>query len=212
MNNIESYPEKEINNFIAALSQLPDHRDNRGKRHHLAFIIVSVVLALLVGRSTTSGIFRYIRNKIEWLRTVTGIPDAKPISRAHLPRLLEGVDWNELNVLIEKHFGVCLEREENQDWVAVDGKVMKGTAKSGDKQAMILAVTHESRMLLAQAKLSGPKSSEIPVVRKLLKDSGLEKGKVTLDAHHCNPKTTAQIHQAGGCYRFNPKYLQSTFA
>ena len=108
MNNVESYPEKQISNFVDALSQLPDHRDNRGKRHHLAFIVISVVLALLVGRSTTSGIFRYIRNKIEWLRTVTGIPDAKPISRAHLPRLLEGLDWGELNALIERYFGVRL--------------------------------------------------------------------------------------------------------
>ena len=73
---------------------------------------------------------------------------------------------------------------------------------------MILAVTHESRTVLAQAKQTGPKSSEIPVVRKLLKDSGLEKGKVTLDAHHCNPKTTAQIHQAGGCYSTQVKENQ----
>ena len=100
-----------------------------------------------------------------------------------MPRLLEGLDWDELNTLIERHFGVRLERTENQEWVAVDGKVMKGTVKSGNKQAVLLAVTHESRTLLAQAKQSGPKSSEIPVVRKLLKDSGLEKGKVTLDAH-----------------------------
>ena len=99
MNNVNSYSEKQISNFVDALSQLPDHRDNRGKRHRLAFIIVSVVLALLVGRSTTSSIFRYIRNKIEWLRTVTEISDATPISRAHLPRLLEGLDWDELNTL-----------------------------------------------------------------------------------------------------------------
>ncbi len=32
------------------------------------------------------------------------------------------------------------------------------------------------------------------VVRKRLKDSRLEKGKVTLDAHHCNPETTNQSH------------------
>ena len=209
MKNTDPYPEKQIINFVEALGKLPDHRDNRGKRHILAFIVVSVVLALLVGRSTTSGIFRYIRNKIEWLRTVTGIPDAKSISRAHLPRLLEGLDWDELNALIEAHFGVRLERAENQEWVAIDGKVMRGTVKSGNKQATVLAVAHESRTLLAQAKQSGSKSSEIPVVRKLLKDSGLEKGKVTLDAHHCNPKTTAQIHQAGGYYLTQVKENQS---
>ncbi len=60
MNNVESYPEEQLAHFIEALDKLPDHRDNRGKRHRLAFIIASVVMALMVGRLTTSGIFRYI--------------------------------------------------------------------------------------------------------------------------------------------------------
>jgi hypothetical protein len=36
--------------FIDALKALPDPRDNRGKRHSLAFLIVTVVFAILVGR------------------------------------------------------------------------------------------------------------------------------------------------------------------
>ena len=34
--------------FIEALKALPDPRDNRGKRHLLAFLIVTVVFAILV--------------------------------------------------------------------------------------------------------------------------------------------------------------------
>ena len=200
MDNTIPYTNENINSFIEALDELPDPRDNRGKRHSLPFIISSVILAILVGRSRVSSIFRYIHNKIEWLREVTQIHDATPISRAHLPRLLERLNWMELNSLIKKHFGVHVEVRDNQEWVALDGKTLKGTVKSGNKQAVVFAVTHESRILLAQAKMMGPKSSEIPVVRQLLKDSGLDKGKVTLDAHHCNPKTTTQINQAGGTY------------
>jgi predicted transposase YbfD/YdcC len=200
VDNTIPYTNENINSFIEALDELTDPRDNRGKRHSLPFIISSVILAILVGRSRVSSIFRYIHNKIEWLREVTQIHDATPISRAHLPRLLERLDWMELNSLIEKHFDVHIEVRDNQEWVALDGKTLKGTVKSGNKQAAVFAVTHESRTLLAQAKMMGPKSSEIPVVRQLLKDSGLEKGKVTLDAHHCNPKTTTQINQAGGTY------------
>ena len=50
--------------FIEALKALPDPRDNRGKRHLLAFLIVTVVFAILVGRSNVSGIHRYMTNKI----------------------------------------------------------------------------------------------------------------------------------------------------
>jgi hypothetical protein len=59
---------------------------------------------------------------------------------------------------------------------------------------------HHTREVVAQARQSGDKSSEIPVVRELLKESGLEKQKISLDAHHFNPITTTQIHQANGIY------------
>ena len=54
--------------FINALEQhLPDPRDRRGKRHNLAFIVCAVAIAIMAGRASTSGIFRFIRNRIGWL-------------------------------------------------------------------------------------------------------------------------------------------------
>jgi predicted transposase YbfD/YdcC len=162
----------------------------------------------LSGRSKVSSIFRYLRNRIEWLREVTHYPDARVVSRAHLPRLLARLDWAELNTLIEQHFGVQMELSATHDWVAIDGKVLRGTLASGDKQSVVFAVSHAARTLLAHAPMKGSKASEIPVVRALLKDSQLEAHKVTLDAHHCNPTTTAQIHQAGGQYIIQVKENQ----
>jgi predicted transposase YbfD/YdcC len=200
--------ETNVCNFVEALSQLTDDRDNRGKRHALAFVVAGVVLAILSGRSKVSSIFRYLRNRIEWLREVTQHPEAGVVSRAHLPRLLARVDWVELNTLIDQHFGVQVELSATHDWVAIDGKVLRGTLASGDKQSVVFAVRHASRTLLAQAPMHGSKASEIPVVRDLLQHSQLEARKVTLDAHHCNPTTTAQIHQAGGQYVIQVKENQ----
>jgi predicted transposase YbfD/YdcC len=202
------YPEADVCNFVEALSHLTDARDNRGKRHGLAFVVAGVVLAILSGRSKVSSIFRYLRNRIEWLREVTHSPDAGVVSRAHLPRLLARVDWVELNTLIDQHFGVQMEVRAQHDWVAIDGKVLRGTLASGDKQSVVFAVSHASRTLLAHAPMQGSKASEIPVVRALLTHSQLEAHKVTLDAHHCNPQTTAQIHQAGGQYVIQVKENQ----
>ena len=189
-----------VEHFLQALRKIPDKRDNRGKIHSYVFIITGVILGILAGRSTTSSLHRYIENKIVWLREVTKMKDAKPISRAHLPRILNQIDWKTLDQLIMSHFNVHLPREVVEEWLGVDGKVLKGTLKSGEKQAIIHAVTHKSGREVGQARQSGNKSSEIPAVRKLLKESGLEKRKVTLDAHHCNPKTTAQIASAKGRY------------
>jgi len=80
----------------------------------------------------------------------------------------------------------------------------------GEKQAVVIALSHESKTVLGQSPQVGKKSSEIPVVRKLIKATGLERNKLTLDAHHCNPKTTGQIHRAEGQYLIQVKENQPT--
>lgn len=207
MNTTVAHVPEEFSSFIEALGYLIDPRDPRGKRHGLVFIVAAVVLAVLSGRSRVSSIHRFIRNRLVWLREITGQGQAQAISRAHLPRLLARLDWAALNALIECHFGVRIACNDNQDWVAIDGKVLRGAK---EKQALVLAVSHQRRTVLAQMPMKGHKSSEIAVVRDLLKDSALEGQKVTLDAHHCNPKTTAQIHQAGGEYVIQVKQNQPT--
>ena len=194
--------------FIDALKNLTDTRDNRGKRHSLVILIVTVVFATLVNRSKVSSIHRYMTNKIHWLREITGIHDAKIISRSHLPRMLAKVDWIALCVLINECYGEQTKALIQDEWMSADGKVLRGTLKSGEKQAIIHAVSHESRIDVAQACQAGDKSSEITVMREFMKETGLEKSKMTLDAHHCNPETMTQIEQAGGQYLIQVKENQ----
>ncbi len=212
MNNETPCNKEQITSFVEHLkNNLPEHRDNRGKRHTLVLVITAFVLATLVGRQKLSSIHRFIFNRIEWLHEITQTEHIKPISRAHLPRLLNGLDWPALNELIERCFGVRLHYSQAQKWIAIDGKALRGTLDAGEKQNLILAVDHDTREVVAQARQCGDKSSEIPVVRELLKDSGLENQKVSLDAHHFNPTTTTQIHQAKGIYLTQAKDNQATF-
>ena len=212
MANDAAYSGEQMDGFVDLLkNDLPDLRDNRGKRHSLVFVIVGFVLATLVGRQTLSGIHRYIVNRAAWLGELTKLEAAKPVSRAHLPRLLDGLDWPVLNGLVECCFGVRMPCDGARQWVAVDGKALRGTLDAGDKQSLILAVAHDTREVVAQVRQCGDKSSEIPEVRTLLKDSGLEKQKVSLDAHHFNPATLGQIHQAGGLYLVQAKENQPAF-
>lgn len=206
------YSDEQITSFVDLLkNDLPDHRDNRGKIHSLQFVIVGFVLATLIGRQNLSSIHRFIVGRVDWLSKLTQTDVVKPISRAHLPRLLDGLDWIALNGLIERCFYVRVQCDGEKQWVSVDGKALRGTLDAGDKQNLILAVAHDTREVLAQARQCGDKSSEIPAVRTLLKDSGLEKQKVSLDAHHFNPITTTQIHQAGGIYLTQAKENQPLF-
>lgn len=202
--NLETNEKKLIN----ILKDLPDCRDNRGKRHSFVFLVATVVFATLVNRSKVSSIHRYMKNKIDWLRKVTGIPDATVISRAHFPRMLAKIDWIALSIAINECYGDEINALIKDEWISADGKVMRGTLKSGEKQALIHAVSHDSRIDVAQARQAGDKSSEITVMRDLMKDTGLDKAKISLDAHHCNPETMTQIEQAGGNYLIQVKENQ----
>ncbi len=194
--------------FINELKKLTDTRDNRGKRHSLVILIITFVFATLVNRSTVSSIHRYMTNKIGWLREITGIQDATVISRAHLPRMLAKLDWLALSVVINDCYGEQIKATIMDEWLSADGKVLRGTLKSGEKQAIIHVVSHESRIDVAQACQAGDKSSEITVMREFMKETKLEKAKMSLDAHHCNPETMTQIEQAGGQYLIQVKENQ----
>jgi predicted transposase YbfD/YdcC len=190
-----------IKSFLDALSQIEDKRDNRGKHHHLSFVITGVILAILCGRSKTSSIHRFINNRINWLKRVTKIKQGKAISRAHLPRLIDKISWASLDQIIQQHFELhLLPPHINDEWKAIDGKALRGSLKSGEKEAIIHVVSHDSRTEVTQCQQSGEKSSEITVVRELLEKTGLDHHKISLDAHHCNPKTTTQIASTGGTY------------
>lgn len=205
-----SYKPEEIDSFIEALkADLPDTRDNRGKRHNVVFVIVCFLLATLSGRHTLSSIHRFIYNRLDWLRTVTHFQEVKIISRAQLPRLLNSLDWVALDKIITRCFGVRIEKSVDKKWVAVDGKALRGSQSGDDKQSVIFAVDHHTRDTVGQARQLGTKSSEIPVVRTLLKETGLESQKVSLDAHHNNPETLTQINKASGTYVVQVKENQS---
>lgn len=193
----------QVKTFMDRLQTISDPRDNRGKRHALPFVLATVTLAILAGRSSVSGIYRYIRNKIDWLRDITQQADARPLSRAQLPRVLAAVDWFELNTVVDSQFGVRLEKSAQNEWTAIDGKTLRGTDHHIERT--LLAVTHTTRTLQAQRPMTGPKDSEITAARDLLRETGLAEGWVTLDALHFNPKTTRQIDQAGGRYLIQVK-------
>lgn len=63
-----------------------DQRDNRGKTHSLAFVLMGVIMALLSGRDgKLPAIHRHMKNHLQALSLTLA---TRVISRAQLPRLL----------------------------------------------------------------------------------------------------------------------------
>ena len=186
---------------------LKDHRDRRGLKHDLSFVLSGVLIAILLGRKRISSIQRFISNRLEDLCHWTGYEAEKAISDPQLRRLLKGLDWQSYNRINAEYFNVSIEQLSAEEWTAVDGKELRGTLSKderGDKakrgEVLVNAIRHRDSQVVAQTYYRGDKESEKTVVGQFLKQTGLSKGSVSLDALHCNPKTTALIHQHGGRY------------
>lgn len=179
-----------------------DLRDNRGKRHDLAVVLVGVTIALLSNRDgCLSSIRRHLKNHYEKLVMVLGVEKKKPVSRSQLPLILEKVSVQVFDKLLFENYGIRLNPEERK-WFAIDGKEMRGSIEKGYKrgEAVVQAVEHENCQVGGQDYYSGEKESEVPIVRKLLEDNGLASQKISLDALHCKPLTLEIITAERGKY------------
>lgn len=189
--------------FMEVLMRVNDARDNRGKRHELAFVLACVIVAILSGKSYMSSIHRFRQHKITWLKEIFERPEAKAVSRAQLPNIVAVVAWEDLNAGLEEFFPFQLVNEAGE-WTACDGKSLKGTIadpmQAQKHERIVTAVMHTSHEVLCQRRFSGDKEREVTVVRELLDSTGLVGGNVSLDAGHANPTTLGAIHQAGGEY------------
>ncbi len=71
------------------------------------------------------------------------------------------------------------------------------------------AISHKSRYLVGQNYYEGDKESEITTVRELLQEPALKGRSITLDALHCNPKTSALVVSQKGRYIIEVKENQA---
>jgi predicted transposase YbfD/YdcC len=189
--------------FYGALQNLDlDLRDNRGKRQDLSIILVGLVLAMLSKRDgVLSSMHRHMCSNYAKLCGELGVPVSRPVSRAQLPLILAKTAVSRLEPLIQAYFGSTLGQADKK-WFSADGKELRGTIAQGETrgEAVVLVVSHEDGKVAGETFHNGLKESEIPSVRELLRSTGVEKEKVTLDALHCNPQTTAQVNGAKGIY------------
>lgn len=178
-----------------------DLRDNRGKVHGIALVLLGVLIALCRNRDgVLSSIHRSMQNTHAPLCQQLGLQTSPPISRAQLPIVLKKVCAEVFSELLFSFGGLKLNEEEKQ-WFAADGKELRGSIAKGEKrgEAVVQAVSHQDRQVYGQAFYNGQKESERPCVRQLV-DGGLSKQKITLDALHLVPETLKKIAGEQGIY------------
>lgn len=148
-----------------------DLRDNRGKRHLMWLVLLSLTLGLLRKRDgNLSSLHRSMVNAHDELCDFLGIDKEAAVSRSQLPVLLQKVNLPCFEQLLFKHYGIKLSKEEKA-WFSGDDKELRGSIEKGDKRGTVLVqlVRQSDRTVLGQRYYEGQKESEKPTLRKLIK-------------------------------------------
>lgn len=184
-------------NLYEMLSELKDYRRTQGQRHELRLILMLVIMATMSGFHGLRSIGDFIKkNRKELLATFKPKKDRLP-SYLTAGRALQNVDFDQLTKIF-RNWVINYIKIENNEWISIDGKAIGGTVTShGNKQQnfinLVSVFSSKQKQILHVGKINNKKESEIPKVRELIKMLDLEDAIFTLDALHCQKKTTKTI-------------------
>jgi predicted transposase YbfD/YdcC len=175
-----------------SLSQIPDPRLDRTKRHQLTDILVIAVCATICGAETWEEIEEFGRAKQNWfnkfLALPNGIPSHDTFRRVFLrlnPKKFQEAFLTWVRAVAQQAAG---------EVVAIDGKQSRGARSADGKEGlrMVSAWACEQRLVLGQLKTE-EKSNEITAIPALLELLELQGCIVTVDAMGCQREVAAQI-------------------
>lgn len=186
---------KQMEDLLLRLRQLPDARKPRGIRHPYFTVLTIAIAALLGGEKTYAALAewagRLTQNQLKRLRARYDknrkcfIPPSEPTIR----RVFQAADIDS----VEECLGQWLLGIADDDAIAVDGKVLKGAKRDNGTQVQLLsAFLHNRAVTVNQLEIEA-KTNEIPMIQPLLNDLDIKGKVVTADALHTQVKTARYI-------------------
>lgn len=198
--------------LLQVLSQVPDPRRARGRRHSLQSVLFLAVGAVLAGARSWAALAQWAA-QAEGPVTVCGpTPHASTFGRVlsavdagALQRVLTGWVLARQQARRAQPSTDARPRGEDRIVVAVDGKTLRGARHDpGDQTKLVAVFDHAHRLVLSQAEVSGgdelaafvPVLDTLPDLRSVL---------ITADALHCQRGHADYLHRRGAHYLFTVK-------
>jgi len=183
---------------IAAFSKLSDPRAGRNKRHFFGEIIFIALAAIICKCEGFSDMEKFAKLKENWLRKFLKLPDGIP-SDDTFRRVFSAIN--------PEHFNACFidfihgtHGELGEQLIAIDGKALRHSFKTGGKHLHLLsAYACEQSLSLAQLEVD-TKSNEIKAIPKLLDLLDIEGHTISIDAMGCQKNIARKIHFAHADY------------
>jgi DDE_Tnp_1-associated len=195
-------------------NHLSDPRQDKGKRHELALILTTLLLAILrsVGNLKVSVIHRQMKREHEGVLSLLGLKKRKFISDSQFRRVLNSIDYQSYNALNDAYFGVSIV-ETSGEWKAIDGKELRGNIDGlmGQKRGenVVKMVSHEDKSSQILGFYNGRKESEKTIVENYFRGQEILLNSYSFDALHTSVGLLEEINGKSGIYLAQVKQNQA---
>ena len=194
--------EPSAGSLLTYLSQVPDPRGRKGRRHCLSAMLTAVVCGLLCGA-------RGYESLVEWLH---GLPvdvshwmgyTRRPPKKDCFRDLLMRLDPAALEAVLRAWIETDLQLPFNEDelsGVSIDGKTLCATLRAFERAVHLLsAVDHQTGYVLSQSRVD-EKTNEHKAALPLLKELVLRGRVIVGDAMFCQRDLCQQVIESNGDY------------
>lgn len=189
--------------LASILAEIPDVRQESGKRHPLSGMLVMAVVAVLCGYKTLNAIAEWGQNYGEEYKAQFGFERHGYPSKSTWYRVFGQIQIDKLE---EKLIGwantamTACQGELEKEGISIDGKTLRGSKKQGAQKGHLLsAVTHSLGVVLGQVAVDDH-TNEIGVVEALLVKLALEGKILTADALLTQKKVVKHVLEQKGDY------------
>jgi predicted transposase YbfD/YdcC len=200
----------DLDSLFVHLARLHDRRDARGIRYALVTVLVYVVLAKLAGEDRVYGISQWVKYRKDPLAEVLHLKKPRaPCVNTYRSILGQVIDVEEFERVVGDFF--ARQPEAGQSIVvALDGKALRGTIRSGQTHGrhLLAAYLPAEGWVLLQVEVAN-QENEISAAPRVLKCLDLRGKVVTGDAMFAQRDLSAQIVAAGGDYAWTVKDNQT---
>jgi len=188
-------------NLREELKTLKDKRRKQAQQHPVDVVLMITIMATMSGyqgyRAIGDFAQRYKKEIVEYLE----LPKERVPAYATVRRVVQEIDQKKFGDIFTKWMRHYMRKNKSQ-WIAVDGKAIKGTKqKEEDKKLahLVSFFASDSKEILI-ARKTADKSNEIPLVQEMMQEFPLQDMIITLDALHCQTKTLKTIKENGNDY------------
>jgi L-2-hydroxyglutarate oxidase LhgO len=188
----------ERENLREKLKEIKDFRRGQGRMHSIDVVLMIAILGTMSGflgyRALGDFVKKYRKELIKYLQPRN---DNLP-SFLTIRRVLINLDVKEFKKIIEEWILNYFYKENNK-WISVDGKSIRGSKDDEELVHMVTFFESESKKTLISKKVDN-KSNEIPKVQEMLREFPLKEMIITLDAMHAQENTVKEIIKSGNDY------------